>query len=80
MPNQEKQLTKPWDLEKCINSHSKSWFTYDGPTKLVFLPEKTSFNSNFYIKNVLPVAQRDGMKLIGKDFVYQQDCATYNKN
>ena len=56
MPNQEKQLTKHWDLEKCINSHSKSWFTYDGPTKLVFLPEKTSFNSNFYIKNVLPVA------------------------
>ena len=54
------------------------WYglTYDGPTKPVFLPEKTSFNSNFYIKNVLPVAQRDGMKLIGKDFVYQQDGAT----
>ena len=43
---------------------------------LCLLPEKTSFNLDFYIKNVLPVAQRDGMKLIGKDFVYQQDCAT----
>ena len=37
---------------------------------------KTSFNSGFYIKNVLPIIKRDGKRLIGPKFILQQDGAT----
>ena len=49
--------------------------TYNGPTQIVVLPEKTSFNEDFYIKKVLPIVKREGIKLIGEDFIYQQDGA-----
>ena len=48
--------------------------SFNGLTKPVFLPPKMSFDSKFYIENVLPIVQRDGRKLLG-DFVYQQDGA-----
>ena len=43
---------------------------------LVVLPPKTSFNSDFYIKNVLPIVKRDGTRLIVPRFIFQQDGAT----
>ena len=49
---------------------------YNGPIRLVILPEKTSFDSKFYTHNVLPIAKEDGIRLIGNDFIYQQDGAT----
>lgn len=55
--------------------------TYNGPTELVILPPKTSFDSIFYIKNVLPIVNRDGKILIGTDFVFQQDkCSVHTSN
>ena len=38
------------------------WFglSYNGPTKIVVLPEKTTFDSDFYTKNVLPVVKEAG--------------------
>ena len=46
---------------------------YNGPIRLVILQEKTSFDSKFYTHNVLPIAKEDGIRLIGNDFIYQQD-------
>ena len=50
--------------------------TYNGPTTPVFLPPKTSFDSDFYTRKVLPVIKKCGEELIGADFVYQQDGAS----
>ena len=50
--------------------------TYNGPTQVVTLPLNTSFDTEFYTHYVLPVARRDGLKLIGNDFIYQQDNAS----
>lgn len=50
--------------------------TFNGATELVVLPPKTSFDSDFYIQNVIPLVKREGNRLIGKDFMYQQDGAT----
>ena len=33
------------------------------------------FDAAFYIKNVLPIVKRDGNRLIGPDFTFQQDGA-----
>jgi hypothetical protein len=49
--------------------------TWNGVVKVVVLPHKTTFNSIFYVENVLPVIKRDGLNLIGEDMVYQQDGA-----
>ena len=49
--------------------------TFHGPTRPIFLPEETSFNSDFYIEKVLPKAKEDGIRLIGPEFVFQQDGA-----
>ena len=54
--------------------------TYQGATKVIVLPPKTSFDSNFYIKNVLPIVEKEGPRLIGNDFVFQQDGATCHKS
>lgn len=57
--------------------------TYNGVTDVVVLPKGESFNSKFYIKKVIPIAKRDGIKLIGDDFIYQQDgasCHTSNSS
>ncbi|XP_065650342.1 uncharacterized protein LOC136078497 [Hydra vulgaris] len=35
--------------------------TYNGPTKLVVKPDNMSFNSDFYIKNVLPIIKQEGI-------------------
>ena len=50
--------------------------SYNGITEPVVLPQKTSFDSVFYTENVLPIVKRDGTRLIGHDFIYQQDGAT----
>ena len=50
--------------------------TWNGFTSLVVLPPKTSFNSGFYIENVLPIVKRDGLRLIGSDFFFQKDSAS----
>jgi len=50
--------------------------TFNGPTQIAVLPPKTSFDSNFYINKCIPIVKRDGLKLIGPDFVFQQDGAT----
>ena len=34
-----------------------------------------SFDADFYIENVLPILNRDGNRLIGSNFTYQQDGA-----
>lgn len=50
--------------------------TWNGFTSLVVLPPKTSFNSDFYSKEVLPIVKRDGTRLIGPKFIFQQDGAS----
>ena len=50
--------------------------TFNGATKIVVLPPKTSFDSNFYIQNVIPLVKEEGDRLIGKNFMYQQDGST----
>ena len=50
--------------------------SFYGPTSIVVLAKDTSFNSDFYISKVLPIAKRDGTRLIGDDFLYQQNGAT----
>jgi hypothetical protein len=50
--------------------------SYQGPTKMVVLPQKTSFNFDFYIKNVLPVAKKEGIRLIGEDYLSTGWCHT----
>ena len=55
--------------------------TFNGITEVVVLPPKTSFNTDFYVSHVIPIARRDGIKLLGNDFVFQQDgarCHTSN--
>jgi hypothetical protein len=54
------------------------WYglSYKGPTKIVVLPEKTRFNSDFYTENVLPIVKAEGIRLIGNKFTFQQDGAT----
>ena len=49
--------------------------TFNGVTEIVILPQKTTFNAEFYIENVLPIVKRDGNKLIGPNFTFQQDGA-----
>lgn len=49
--------------------------TFYGVCKPVFLPPKTSFNADFYVSQVIPVVRAEGEKLIGSDFLYQQDGA-----
>ncbi len=39
------------------------------------MPQKTTFDSNFYVENVIPIVKRDGIKLIGENFIFQQDGA-----
>ena len=50
--------------------------TNNGKCKCVVLPPKTTYDAKFYCENVLPIVQRDGTKLIGPDFTFQQDGAT----
>ena len=57
--------------------------TFNGATRIVVLPKDKSFDSDFYIEKVLPIVKRDGSKLIGDDFLYQQDgapCHTSKKS
>ena len=49
--------------------------TFQGVTDIVILPQKTSFDAAFYIKNVLPIVKRDGNRLIGPHFTFQQEGA-----
>ena len=39
--------------------------TFNGCTDIVILPQKMSFDADFYIENVLPIVNRDGNRLIG---------------
>ena len=47
--------------------------TYRGVTDVVILPQKTSFDANFYIQKILPIVKKDGNRLIGPDFTFQQN-------
>jgi hypothetical protein len=49
---------------------------FNGNCKVIVLPANESINGDFYSKNVLPVVNRDGRKLIGDNFTFQQDGAT----
>jgi transposase len=49
---------------------------YNGKCKIVVLPPKQTFTANFYVENVLPIVNREGRKLIGDNFTFQQDGAT----
>ena len=48
---------------------------YDGVTRPVII-ENGSINHQRYIDEILPIALKDGQKLMGKQFTYQQDGAT----
>ena len=54
--------------------------TFNGFTEPVFLPAKTSFNTDFYINECMDIIRRDGRKLIGDDFILQQDGASAHKS
>ena len=51
------------------------WNHFRGVTDIVILPQKTSFDVSVYIKNLLTILNRNGSKLIGTDFTFQQDGA-----
>ena len=53
----------------------KVWvrMTFNGITEVVVLPPKTSFNTDFYVSYVIPIARRDGIKVLGNDFFPPQD-------
>ena len=42
----------------------------NGVSDIVILPQKTSFNADFYIENVLLMLKRHGNKLVGLDFTF----------
>ena len=50
--------------------------TYNGVSEVVVLPSKKSFTADFYIEEIIPIIKRDGNRLIGDDFVFQQDGAS----
>ena len=49
--------------------------TFNGVSDIVILPQKMSFDADFYIENVLPIVKKDGNRLIGPDFTFQRDGA-----
>ena len=49
--------------------------TFNGACKSVFLPPKTSFNADFYVSQVIPIVKAEGERLIGSDFLFQQNGA-----
>ena len=51
---------------------------FNGKCKVVVLPSNESFNGDFYVKNVLPFVNRDGRKLTGDNFTFQQDGASFH--
>ena len=50
---------------------------WNGFTSLIVLPPKKLFDSDFYIKNVLPLVEKHGTRLIGPKFIFQKDGATF---
>jgi hypothetical protein len=48
---------------------------FNGKCKIVVLTANESFNGDFYVKNVLPIVNRDGRRLIGDNLTFQQDGA-----
>ena len=49
--------------------------TFNGVTEIVILPQKMTFNAEFYIEKVLPIVKRNRNKLIGPNLTFQQDGA-----
>lgn len=47
---------------------------YDGVTRPVII-EKGTIDNDRYINEILPIALQDGIELMGKEFIYQQDGA-----
>ena len=45
-------------------------FTFSSLSQVVILPQKTTSNSDFYVKKVLPIVKRDGIQLIGGRILY----------
>ena len=50
---------------------------YNSVTSPVII-EKGSINHQRYIDEILPIAFRDGQKLMGNEFIFQQDGAPAN--
>ena len=50
--------------------------TWNGPSRVVVLPARTSYNSDFYARKVIPVVEEECARLMGEDFIYQQDGAS----
>ena len=55
--------------------YGMDWCHFSGLTQVVILPQKTTFDSDFYVEKVLPIVNRDGIQLIGENFIFQQDGA-----
>ena len=49
--------------------------TFNGVADIVILLQKMTSDADFYIENVLTVVKRDGNRLIGTNFTFQQDGA-----
>ena len=56
-------------------SHGIGWNHFSRSYQHRYLPQKSSFDAVFYVKNVLPIVKRDGNILIGSDCTFQQDGA-----
>ena len=48
---------------------------FSGLAQVVILPQKATFDSDFYVEKVLPIVKRDGIKQIENNFIFQQDGA-----
>ena len=48
---------------------------YNGLTSAVIIEEGT-INTQVYLQKILPVASKDGQKLIGNEFTFEQDGAS----
>ena len=53
-----------------------SGITCNSVSEVVVLPSKKSFTADFYIEKIIPIIKRDGNRLIGDNFVSQQDGAS----
>ncbi|CAF1188110.1 unnamed protein product, partial [Didymodactylos carnosus] len=52
---------------------------YQEVTRPVII-EKGTINAARYIEEILPVALKDGKRLLGNDFIFQQDSASLHKD
>ena len=68
---QETEYMGTWSEHKCPFKVMVWIGVFSGLIQVVILPQKTTFDSDFYVEKVLPIVKRDGIKLIGENFIFR---------